>query len=549
MIGEIGRIATAEKMSVEQLQQAYRNKSLPGYIVFPLLEEKMNMQQRMQNAQAMQAQKPPPIADQLMQRANQVQGIEQLPTQLAETQMAHGGIVAFEDGGEVERYQNAGLISEMRVPPDVQRERDKQRKEMITEEYNKAIELGDENLASLYAKELKNLGVVTPVRTPSIKTTPIDGAPPAVGVAAPAGIATPIPKMAAPSAGIAALSAPSDVPGAVVDTGAGESDVSIPTSAMTGDDSNPYEQYINRIRAMTRGSREMSQAEKEYANRTAVSDEDKQRAMWMRALQASLGVLGGRSKYAAENIAAGVSPALQGYMQDVKSQKELETKALGEKAAIARGERLADIQDVYQGLNMYNADMTNRARLAAAAKTTDFKERYNRFLPLVMQHLGVNDPNDPKVQAMTAQAADESAGMASGKADVQAMIASQAQSQQNRRSAETTVGKTLTTPGTAEYITSMKILTGSESFNGKTGEEGASAYKEHLIDEATRRLGSGDYSRSSVLGQISGRSKPGDQSKTEPSTPPKRLLKEGIATQFESGQVWTLENGKPKRLK
>lgn len=532
MIGEIGRIATAEKMSVEQLQQAYRNKSLPGYIVFPLLEEKMNMQQRMQNAQAMQAQKPPPIADQLMQRANQVQGIEQLPTQLAETQMAHGGIVAFEDGGEVERYQTGALIDGWRIPPEVQRENDKQRKEIIAKEYNKAIELGDENRASLLARELKNLGVVTPVRTPSIKTTPIDGAPPAVGVAAPAGIATPIPKMAAPSAGIGALSLPQDTPGAVVDTGAGEADVSIPTSAMTGDDSNPYEQYINRIKAMTRGSREMSQAEKDYANRTAVSDEDKQRAMWMRALQASLGVFGGRSKYAAENIAAGVSPALQGYMQDVKSQKELETKALGEKAAIARGERLADIQDVYKGLDLYGKEKDLKYKLGTLLKPTDYERRFQAYRPQVMKDLGIDDPNDPRVMAATAELVDKSIGYAYGKTEAGQETAGLSRELIARREASEAIAKRLDQKSSHPDSLRYRQLV-------KEDPAAAEKYRQDLFNAEFGRI------------YVRGGSRSSPQSAPSQSPPPEAIkaLKSGVVTTFKNGERWTLdESGKPKKV-
>lgn len=521
MIGEIGRIASAEKMSVEQLQQAYQNKTLPGYIVFPLLEEKMNMQQRMQNAQAMQAQKQLPIAEQLMQRADQARGVEQLPTQLA--QMAHGGIVAFEDGGEVERYQNAGLISEMRVPPGVQQDRDKVRKEIITEEYNEALQRGDENRASLLAQELKNLGVVTPARTPSITATPTGSAPPA-------GITTPIPKMAAPSAGIGALL--QDTPGAVVDTGAGEADVSIPTSAMTGDDSNPYEQYINRIKAMTRGSREMSQAEKDYANRTAVSEEDKQRAMWMRALEASLGVLGGGSRFASQNIAAGIKPALQGYMQDVKSQKELETKALGEKAAIARGERLADIQDVYKGLDLYGKEKDLKYKLGTLLKPTDYERRFQNYLPKVMKDLGIDDPNDPRVRATTAELVDKSIGYAYGKTEAVQQTAVLNREQIARREASDAIAQRLDKKSSHPDALKYRQLV-------RDDPAAAEKYRQDLFNAEFGRIYVGGGSGSSP------------QSASSQSLPPEAIkaLKSGVVTTFQNGERWTLdESGKPKKV-
>lgn len=124
MINELGRIATAERLSIEQLQQALQNKSLPAYIAIPLIQEKTELKQRFENNAAMQQQPQPPIAEQVLQEAQQAQmpqqmaqqgmpqqpaGLPGLPSNLPQ-QMAGGGIVAFQDGGRVERYQNGGAI-------------------------------------------------------------------------------------------------------------------------------------------------------------------------------------------------------------------------------------------------------------------------------------------------------------------------------------------------------------------------------------------------------------------------------------------------------
>lgn len=93
----LGRIAMADRMSVDQLKEALQNKTLPAYIAIPLIEEKMDMQQRMAQSQAMQQQQQLPIADQILARSEP--GIEQLPTGLPMAEMAGGGIVAFADGG------------------------------------------------------------------------------------------------------------------------------------------------------------------------------------------------------------------------------------------------------------------------------------------------------------------------------------------------------------------------------------------------------------------------------------------------------------------
>jgi hypothetical protein len=71
MIGQgLGRVAQAEKLSIQQLEEALENRTIPAYIGIPLLEEKVQIEQRMKMAQA--GQMPPPemtIADQVMGQA------------------------------------------------------------------------------------------------------------------------------------------------------------------------------------------------------------------------------------------------------------------------------------------------------------------------------------------------------------------------------------------------------------------------------------------------------------------------------------------------
>ena len=117
-----GRIAMAEKMSVSQLQEAFENKTLPAYIAGPLIEEKLDMEERNRNSiimqQQAQQQQRPPIIDRVIRRAQlaSASGIDRLPTNLSLTRDYAGGIVAFEEGGSVQepiRFQNQGL-----VPPE-----------------------------------------------------------------------------------------------------------------------------------------------------------------------------------------------------------------------------------------------------------------------------------------------------------------------------------------------------------------------------------------------------------------------------------------------
>jgi soluble lytic murein transglycosylase-like protein len=89
----LGRMANADKLSVQQLKQAVQDGTVPAYIGIPLIQEKMKQAQQMQGAQAAPAQ--PPIADQVLQQAS---GVPALPSNLP-AQMAHGGIIHMATGG------------------------------------------------------------------------------------------------------------------------------------------------------------------------------------------------------------------------------------------------------------------------------------------------------------------------------------------------------------------------------------------------------------------------------------------------------------------
>lgn len=93
-------MADAEKLSVDQLQKAVQTGTLPAYVGIPLIQDKMNQQKEAQAMAQGQQQKEPPIAEQVMAEASQ-HGIDSAPSNLP-TEMAGGGIIAFDDGGLAE---------------------------------------------------------------------------------------------------------------------------------------------------------------------------------------------------------------------------------------------------------------------------------------------------------------------------------------------------------------------------------------------------------------------------------------------------------------
>ena len=103
----------------KSLVAGVQNGSIQPYVGIPLIQEltqklteaKAQMAQSMAGAGMPQGQQGAPIAQQVMQQAAQEsQGLEALPSNLPQ-EYAGGGIIAFEDGGQVERYQDQGLVS------------------------------------------------------------------------------------------------------------------------------------------------------------------------------------------------------------------------------------------------------------------------------------------------------------------------------------------------------------------------------------------------------------------------------------------------------
>jgi hypothetical protein len=105
-------LANPEKYSVAQLRQGVENGVIPAYIGIPIIQEMMADEARMRSMGQGQQAAQPPVADRIMAQARQSgQGVESLTSNLPES-YAGGGIVAFEEGGPVERFQTGGTQEE-----------------------------------------------------------------------------------------------------------------------------------------------------------------------------------------------------------------------------------------------------------------------------------------------------------------------------------------------------------------------------------------------------------------------------------------------------
>lgn len=109
----------------KNLVDGVQNGSIQPYVGIPLIQEltqklteaKAQMAQGMAGAGVQQGQQGVPIAQQVMQQAvqaDQPQGLEALPSNLPQ-EYAGGGIIAFEHGGAVQRF-NEGLLVDERYP-------------------------------------------------------------------------------------------------------------------------------------------------------------------------------------------------------------------------------------------------------------------------------------------------------------------------------------------------------------------------------------------------------------------------------------------------
>jgi len=107
-------LANPAKYSIEQLTQGVQNGVIPAYVGIPLIQEKMKEQKEAQ-VMAMGQQQQRPVAEQIMQEA-QSAGVPALSSNLPQ-EYAGGGIIAFDEGGEVKRYAGVGPSLTSSVPP------------------------------------------------------------------------------------------------------------------------------------------------------------------------------------------------------------------------------------------------------------------------------------------------------------------------------------------------------------------------------------------------------------------------------------------------
>lgn len=307
--------------------------------------------QKMRQEQAAKAQNPPPVVAEITAQAAQKamppvvaapidRGVAALPAQNV-GEYALGGIVSFEDGGEVQRFQNQGLVRDpynYRAFSSPYAMTEEERKELekakslgfidsLRYTFNRLNPFGGPSLQEVVSGQpLRSVETTTPVQVAQMApvTTSISDVnkmiPGEMALRSAPALREPyIPeylKETAPAAAglpsIASMYKEAQREAGVPSEGAKQK-----TAQELVDERKEFmkaagydEQFFEKQRA---------DIEKQKGETKA----DKQDAMDMRLIEAGLGILGGESPYAFVNIGKGASPALKGLQEDFKDIRKL----------------------------------------------------------------------------------------------------------------------------------------------------------------------------------------------------------------------------------
>jgi hypothetical protein len=486
----LGRVALAEKLSIPQLEEALENRSLPAYIGVPILEEKVQMRERMMMAQA--GMTPPPqmsIEDEVIQRANQLkapqmpqapqepQGIDQLPISMPD--YAGGGIVAFEDGGEVSRFQNQGQVLPMQARLRL-REMMNPQEQMVFDQTGTIPDRLRGNIAQVMPPQTD---LRAPVEMRDGRPVPIGPQGEELGIA---------PPMEEPQGGVGQSNI-SDLLGRTEQLYGSLYGTQQPQAvAEKGEYLTKAEDFFKQ--AGVDLNLASKQAE-EIARQKADLEGDRREAKKFGVISAALAILGGESANAFENIGKGGEKGFEKYTGAIKDiqKTEREMQALERSLQVAQNQARMGVATVaagdYQAAQKRYDDLTkemrsnkadlakaimadDRARQIVAAQTSggNLQETYKIALAKLASE--GKDPKNPAVQFEARQMAYGLQGSA--------QLAGQ-EATDYRKAADLVDGRLtkLSTPQSREY----------SRISREQGPEAAEAYKQRLIAAELRNLG------------------------------------------------------------
>jgi hypothetical protein len=387
MIGQgLGRVAQAEKLSIQQLEEALENRTIPAYIGIPLLEEKVQLEQRMKMAQA--GQMPPPqmtIADQVMGQAEELSGgIDQVPMDFA-PEMAGGGIVAFEDGGQVQRFQNQGMVQEQ-IPPMTPEEL---RRYQLTKELPERFK----NAAQTDPGALEDTGIAPRMDQPPPPSNQGLGA------------AT---RGFEPLDPTKILEQTETLYSGLYGKGTG--------AAAPGDKIGYVQKAEDFFKAAGVNLDMAAQQAAEIAAEKEALGKDREEAKNMRIVEAGLAIMAGTSPNAFENIGKGATKAMQGFAQDIKDLQKTERELANASRQMMQAQNQIrmgvattasdDYQKTVDRYNAANKDIADRKASLADKIMSD--DRSRQIVKAQMQS-NLKDTTDEVFAKMIAEGAPNNA--------------------------------------------------------------------------------------------------------------------------------------------
>lgn len=340
---------------------------LPAYIAVPLIQEKTQMQKQFQQQQAMQQEQPEStIAEQVLQEA---QGVEQLPSNLPQ-EYAAGGIVAFGDGGEVERYQMGGELGMAAgmggyEPPEERRWNPfTMNYDPLTEEQKKILAAAEEEQRRTYGWRPDK----APTGTPA-PTTPPATKPPAAGLGA--GVAP------AGPAGIQGIFAklPEYKPSKTTEQRFSEFAPGF-REAIQGIETRRKEE-TEKLRGQITGQA-YEGLEKQLQKEAEESGMDKDQAKNMAIFKAGLAMMAGTSRNALQNIGAGAMVGAEDYQKaaaEIKKAQKENQRMMAHIEQARRAEKRGDVDRQMEELN----------------KASDRELKVEEFLSKGMFEAGIKD--------------------------------------------------------------------------------------------------------------------------------------------------------------
>jgi hypothetical protein len=365
-------LANPSKYSLAQLRQGVENGVIPAYIGIPIIQEKMQEQARMQSMGQGQGQPAqPPVAEQIMAQAQQgSQGVETLSSNLPQ-EYAGGGIVAFEEGGHVERFQTGNLVRDPNETFEQYRQRvlqqDAQNKEAMRLQENQAREVERQRL-------LAERGPIFPA-SPFVDRPPVvlptQAAPTSSGSVSEAqATAKAGPQAQVPPPGITALpsvnrtptaAAPAPAPFAMPPAPERKSAEDFARNQFTalGERSEArMKQLVDAQNANKMEGKAFEGLKKTLEDEAAQSGAEKSSAKNMAIFKAGLAMMSGTSRNALENIGKGAMVGAEDYQRAAADLKKADKERQKQFAAIEEARRAEDRDDI----------KTRNARLETAYK-------------------------------------------------------------------------------------------------------------------------------------------------------------------------------------